>query len=271
MPIRAKLAWSTAVMLVLGVEGLAGAQSAPPRAGRPADTNLALMRQWTTWVSPELDAARASLDESAKKGDRGAPVDLNGLASRQVAAGSALALPSDVGAPLPSDQQGDRRLQTLRGDVTGATPPAAGPATRVALSASDVPPDPPISTPAAPAGAVIRGQVNPAAKICYANDPDSKAKRHGRLLVYVQLAPSGDIDSVTIPVNIDVSPSVVECITSAVRAAKFAAPGAGGTTVRAAFTFPPQDDPPARAPLRTAHDTLAKAAAPPAKEEIARQ
>ena len=58
----------------------------------------------------------------------------------------------------------------------------------------------------------------------------------------IKVTPTGEIDSVSISSNVGVSPSVASCITTAAGAAKFAAPGANGATVRAAFTFPGQED-----------------------------
>jgi hypothetical protein len=265
MQFRSSLAWTVAAVLVMSVEGIAAAQSAPAHASKVNDPNLAAVRQWTTtsWVSPELAAAQASLKESTKKSDTVAPVDLNGLASRQNTA-NALVIPNSGGAPLPSDDQGDKRLQMVHADVTGATPPAAGSATRVALAAAEAT-EAPAGVTAGHAEAVLRGQIHPAARQCYLSDPDAKAKRQGHLLISIQLTPGGDVDSVGIPVNEGVSASVADCIVNAVRAAKFAPPTANGTVVRAAFTFPPQDSPAPQGGQRGSHETLAKADASPAR------
>lgn len=193
-------------------------------------------------MGPELEAARASLDGTAKKSDTGAPVDLNSLANRQAAAGNTiangLALPAGAGAPIASNAGGGDGLQVLHGDATGATSTTAGPAVRV------VPRDGGATTsvPAPHAEAVLRGQINPAAKSCYESDPDSKSRRPGRLVILIKLAPGGEVDSVSVSSNVGLSPSVASCVTSAARAARFAAPGANGATVRAAFAFPGQED-----------------------------
>jgi hypothetical protein len=97
----------------------------------------------------------------------------------------------------------------------------------------------------------------------------------------IKVTPAGEIDSVSVSSNVGVSPSVASCITTAAGAAKFAAPGANGATVRAAFTFPAQEDlaPPAAASAvgaqganaseHAARDTLAKADTRPANGETA--
>jgi hypothetical protein len=97
--------------------------------------------------------------------------------------------------------------------------------------------------------AVIRGQINPAARSCYASDPDSKSRRPGRLVILIKLTPAGEIDSVSVPINVGVSPSVAACITTAAHAASFAPPGASGAMIPASFTFPgPADQAPSADP-----------------------
>ena len=140
---------------------------------------------------------------------------------------------------------------------------------------------PTASAPPAHAESVLRGQINPAAKSCYENDPDSRSKRPGRLVILIKLTPAGEVDSVGVASNVGLSPSVASCITTAAGAAKFAPPAPNATSVRASFTFPAQDDlaPPtaargsgalgANGPGQPAHDALAKSDTPPAKSETA--
>jgi len=275
MRLRAKLTWMTVTMLVLSAEGSAGAQSAPAPAGGAGDPTLARIMQGSPSVGPELEAARASLGVSTKKSDAGGPVDLKSLANRQAPAGNpvanGLALPSGATAPIPSNGGGGDSLQMLHGDATGATSTAAGSATRIVPLGDLQRGGASMSVPAPHAETVIRGQINPAARSCYESDPDSKSRRPGRLVILIKVTPAGEIDSVSVSSNMGLSSSVASCITTAARAAKFAAPGANGATVRAAFTFPAQDDeaPPAAAHAKGAqatnasahetHDALAKA------------
>ena len=101
------------------------------------------------------------------------------MANRQAAAGntvaSGLTMPCGAGAAIQANGGGADSLQVLHGDATGATSTTAGPAVRV------VPAGPPgwvgAERPAPHAETVIRGQINPAAKSCYENDPDSKLGR----------------------------------------------------------------------------------------------
>jgi hypothetical protein len=129
----------------------------------------------------------------------------------------------------------------LHGDVTAATTTTAGQASRIVPVGDLQSGGTPVGVPPAHPEAVIRGQVNPAAKNCYDSDPDSKSKRSGRLVILLKVAPSGEVDSVSVANDTGLSPSVTSCITTAARAVRFAPPGAHGTTVRAAFAFPGQE------------------------------
>jgi hypothetical protein len=258
MRIRPHLACITLAVLALGAEGTAGAQSASPGAG--------------------------SAKGSTKKIDTGASLDLSKLLNRAAAedkaVASGLALPSGAGAPMQSTA-GAANLRTLHGDVTSETSPTAGRADRV-VPVGDVPAGG-ASVPARHAEAVIRGQINPAARSCYENDPSSKGKQAARLVLFIKLTPAGEVDAVDVAINIGVSPSVADCIATAAHAAKFAATAASGATVRAsfAFPFPRQDDRPAPAaegakgaPTTTAprhgeHDAVAKVDTQPTNGQTA--
>jgi hypothetical protein len=215
-------------------------------------------------VGPQLEAARASLGGATKKRDTGAPVDLNSLGSRQIVAGStvdtSLALPSSAGAPMQSNPGSGGSLQMLHGDATGAVSTTAGPATRVVPASSLEPDGASTSVPPRHAEAVIRGQINPAARACYENDPQSKSKPLARLVILIKLAASGDVDSVSVSSDNELSPSLTSCITTAAHAARFAAPGANGATLRAAIALPAQEDP---TPLGAARAKKGKAAQSP--------
>ena len=228
MRIQSKLAWITMTMCVLGAGGTGLAQSAPVRAASPAPG--APTKKVDT--SPVLDLSKLVAREATE--------------NRTVA--GALVLPGGGGGPIQS-AAGGGSLQMLHGDTTGAAATNAGHATSV-VPVSDTPAGPAAGGRAGRAEAVIRGQINPAAKACYESDPDSKAKHPGRLVLLIKLTPAGDIDSVDVPINLGLSPSVVGCITAAARAATFAAPGGNGATVRAAFAFGKQEDPPSPATAR---------------------
>jgi hypothetical protein len=253
MNVRTKLTWITVTLLALSAEGSAGAQSAPAAAPAHAcsanDPTLACMAQWSAPVGPELAAARASLDATKKNATDGS-ADLNSIANRQAAAGNkvggGLGMPSGAGAPMQSTAGGGDSLQVLHSDATGVTSTNAGQVIRIVPVGAAQDARASMSGPAPRAETVVRGQINPAAKSCYENDPDSKSKPAGRLVMLIKLTPAGDIDSVDVSNNVGVNPAVASCIAAAAGAARFAPPGAKGATVRAAFTFPaPEEDLPA--------------------------
>ncbi len=243
---QTKLALTAVVMvLALSAEGTATAQSAPPTANSASGPAPAQSAPASASDGPQLVAARASLVRKTKNRDIGSPVDLNTLANRQAASGNSvantLALPSTTSAPIQSSAAAS--LQMLHGVATGSTSTTAGQATRVVPVGALQDDGPSTSVQAARPETVIRGQINPAARTCYENDPDSKTRAPGRLIVLIKVNPTGDVEAVTVASNVGVSPPVASCITTAARAAKFAAPGANGATVRAAFTFPPPESP----------------------------
>jgi hypothetical protein len=283
MHIRAKLAWITLTTLALSVEGGALADSAPAHGGSSSDPSVTVVQQKDAPVGPELAAALASLAGTTKRSDNGASVDLNRLGNRRAAAGdtvaSGLVLPSAAGASIQAKPGGGGSLQMLQGAATGATSTDAGPATRV-VPVGDIQQGG-ASTALHPE-TVIRGQINPAARSCYANGPDSTARRPGKMVILIKLTPAGGVDSVNVAINVGVSPSVATCVTTAARAATFAPPGANGATIPAAFTFPGQADPapPAAAPVKGsdapsasghAHETPVEVDAQPTSREAPRQ
>jgi hypothetical protein len=233
------------MMLALSAEGAATAQSAPPAASSASGPAPAPIVQASVSDGPQLQAARASLVGKTKKSDIGGPVNLTTLANRQAASGNSvanpLALPSTTSAPIQSSAAAS--LQMLHGVATGSTSTTAGQATRVVPAGGIQDDGPSTSIQAARPETVIRGQINPAARTCYENDPDSKTRAPGRLIVLIKVNSTGDVEAVTVASNVGVSPPVASCITTAARAAKFAAPGAKGATVRAAFTFPAPESP----------------------------
>lgn len=247
MQFRSKIMLMAVTVLGLSQEGAAGAQSAPERVCNPNDPTIACMQLAGAAVGPELAAARASLGGATKKTDNGAPIDWNRLANRQAAATNGLA--SGAGVPIQSTARGVDSLQMLRVDATGTTSTTAGSAIRIApdgdIQKSGASP----SGPAPRAESVIRGQINPAARSCYENDPDSKSKRPGRLVILIKLTPTGEVDSVTVGSNTGLTPAVATCITIVAGAARFGPPGPNGATVRAAFAFGQEGQAPQAPPV----------------------
>jgi hypothetical protein len=228
MRFPATLAWMTVTVVALGAGGTAMAQTAPAAAG------------------PQPKGARSSLGATKTACDTGAPVDLNALANRGAAAGphvSALDLPSSAGRPMQPDASGNN-LQMIHGEATGAASTSAGTASPVVVPTESPGQGAAAVGAAAPqhAESAIRSQIGPAAKSCYENDPDPLSGRPMKLGVVIKLNPGGDVDSVRVSSDVDLSLTLTDCVRSAVRATKFAAPGGSGTTVRAAFSFTGRSD-----------------------------
>jgi hypothetical protein len=240
------LTWIAMTMLLrvgMGVsaEGSAAAQSAPARSGAAGDSTLARIQQDGAAVGPELRAAQASLGGNAKQGDGSAAVDWNGMAERGAAADGTtprgLSLPSGTGRVTPSAAVGGQNLQTLQGDATGAPSTGAGQATRVAPVGSVAPDVATMSISAAHPEAAIRGQISPVARSCFESDTGPKPKGPVKAGILIKVDAAGAIESVNVSSNVDLTPAITTCITTATRALKFAAPGVGGATVRAALTL----------------------------------
>jgi hypothetical protein len=142
-------------------------------------------------------------------------------------------LPPDAGGTIAT-RPGSGTLQGLHGSTSTPGATTAGQASQVA--------PPPLADPAAvPSNSpdlVVKNQIMPAARTCYANDPSSQTHAPGRLALLIKVSATGTIDSVTVGINAGVAPSLVSCITAAARAAKFVAPGDAGATVPATFIFP---------------------------------
>jgi hypothetical protein len=248
---KTRLTW-IAMTMVLGIgmglsaEGSAAAQSAPVRSGAAGDPTLARIQQEGATVGPELRAAQASLGGNAKQGDASASVDWNGMAKRGAPADGTtprgLSLPSGMGTVTPSAAVGGQNLHTLQGDATGTPSTGAGQATRVAPVGSVAPDGATMSISAAHPEAAIRGQLSPAAKSCFDNDMAPKPKGPVKAGILIKVDATGAIESVNVSSNVDLNPAVTTCIATATRALKFAAPGVGGATVRAALTLLAAED-----------------------------
>lgn len=230
---RPKLTWLAFVIMTLGAEAIAVAQTpatAPSPASPPQSANAAPQPSAASRPGP-------SASTSLKKGSSDVVVNWNSLATRQATAANAsnpgLALPGAGGPVAPGAPPS---LQGLHGDASAAAVSSAGQPTRVAPPAVADPGA--AATSAAAPESVVRDQINPAARTCYASDPDSATRHPGRLILLIKVSDTGAVDSVSVGINSGLSPSLVKCISAAAAAAKFVAPGGAGATVPAAFTFP---------------------------------
>jgi hypothetical protein len=97
------------------------------------------------------------------------------------------------------------------------------------------------TVPVSNAEAVIRSQIHPGAKRCYQQGLESDPTQSGRLVVVMQVEPSGEVDSASVSSNSGLSASVANCIQKVAGRVKFAAPGASGSSISVPFTFVRQD------------------------------
>ncbi len=174
----------------------------------------------------------------AMKDDNGAPVDLNSLANRSGGISNTtggLNLPGGAGGPIrPGAGTG---LGSLHGGETGGAATGVGTIVKVVPVGDVQYTGSAMSVPVANAEAVIRSQIHPGAKKCYQRGLESDPTQAGKLVVLIKVAPSGEVDTVTVQSNTGLSPSVANCIASVARRAKFDAPGPSGSQISVPFNF----------------------------------
>ena len=175
----------------------------------------------------------------AMKDDNGAPVDLNGLATRNSGVSNStggLNLPNGAGGPIRPGQGGGG-LQSLHGGDTGGASTSAGVAVKVVPIGDVQYAGSTASVPISNAEAIIRSQIHPGAKRCYQKGLESDPTQAGRLVILIKVAPSGEVDSVAVSTNTGLAAGVASCIQSVARRAKFDPPGASGSTISVPFNF----------------------------------
>ena len=175
----------------------------------------------------------------AMKDDNGAPVDLNGLATRNGGVSNTaggLNLPNGAGGPIRPGQGGGG-LQSIHGGDTGGASTSAGVAVKVVPIGEVQYAGSTASVPISNAEAIIRSQIHPGAKRCYQKGLESDPTQAGRLVILIKVAPSGEVDSVAVSANTGLSAGVASCIQSVARRAKFDPPGASGSTISVPFNF----------------------------------
>ena len=179
----------------------------------------------------------------AMRDDNGAPVDLNSLANRQGGinntGGNGLNLPGGAGGPIQPGRNG-AGLQGLHGGDTGGASTNAGTATKVVPVGDVSYGGSSMSVPVSNAEAIIRQQIQPGAKRCYQKGLENDPTQAGKLVILIKVAPSGEVDSVSVSSNTGLSAGVAGCISSVARRAKFDAPGPTGSQISVPFNFAKQ-------------------------------
>jgi hypothetical protein len=176
----------------------------------------------------------------AMKDDNGAPVDLNSLANRQGgvsnSSGNGLNMPGGAGGPIQPGKGGGG-LQGLHGGETGGASQSAGQAVKVVPVGNVEYQGATASVPVTNSEAIIRSQIFPGAKRCYQKGLESDPTQAGKVIIMINVAPSGEVDSASVASNTGLSSSVASCIISVARRAKFDAPGANGSKISVPFNF----------------------------------
>jgi hypothetical protein len=177
--------------------------------------------------------------DGAMKDDNGAPVDLSSIANRRGGVSNSaggLNLPNGAGAPIRPGQTGGG-LPSLRGNDTGGASTSAGQAVKVVPDGNVEYTGSSASVPVANAEAVIRKQIHPEAKRCYQRGLESDPSQAGRLVILIKVAPSGEVDTVSVSSNTGLAAGVAKCIQLIARRVKFDPPGTSGSTLSVPFNF----------------------------------
>jgi hypothetical protein len=218
-----------------------------PKAAAPK-ANAAPEAKVVQQLMNEADQARIAIlgalnggpnINGAMKDDNGASVDLNSLANRQGGisnSGSGLNLPGGAGGPIQPGRGGGG-LQSLHGGETERTQAGAGQAIKVVPIGQVEYGGSQMSVPVSNAEAVIRRDVHPGAKRCYQKGLESDPTQAGKLVILIKVAPSGEVDSVSVASNSGLSSQVASCISAVARRAKFDPPGSSGSTISVPFNF----------------------------------
>jgi pimeloyl-ACP methyl ester carboxylesterase len=135
----------------------------------------------------------------------------------------------------------DRRLELAAAVVswldslpraTGSTTPSSAAATapRTTESAAG-------RVPVSDAERVIREQIHPAAKRCFQEGLRTDRTMAGRIVIFIHIAPAGEVDSSTVATNTGMSAAVADCVADAARRARFEGPGGTGSWISIPFNF----------------------------------
>jgi hypothetical protein len=243
--IEVPVSTSTAATTATGAAPTATAKAASGKAGPATPPDAKAISSLIGELEKTNIAILAALGggpniAGVMKDDNGAPVDLNGLATRQggiANTSGGLNLSAGAGGPIQPGG-GTGSLQNLQGaGETGGASTSAGTAAKVVpvgkvdLGASSM------SVPVSNAEAVIRRDIHPGAKRCYQKGLEADPTQSGKIVILIKVAPNGEVDSASVVSNSGLSAGVASCIASAARRAKFDAPGATGSTISVPFNF----------------------------------
>jgi hypothetical protein len=176
---------------------------------------------------------------AAMKDDNGAPVNLNDLAGKSSGlsnqTSNGLNLNPGGGGPIQPGRGGN--LQGVLGGQTGPATTGAGTEVRVVPVGNVSVGSSSQSVPISNAEAVIRSQIAPAAKACYQRGLATDPTQQGKVVIFIKVGPSGEVETAGVSSNSGLSSTVANCIASAARRARFDAPGPSGSQLSVPFNF----------------------------------
>jgi hypothetical protein len=176
---------------------------------------------------------------AAMKDDNGAPVNLNDLANRSGGlsnqTSNGLNLNPGGGGPIQPGKGGN--LQGVLGGQTGPASTGAGTETRVVPIGNVSVGTSSQSVPISNAEAVIRSQIAPGAKACYQRGLAQDPTQQGKVVIFIKVGPSGEVETASPSSNTGLSATVASCIASVARRARFDPPGPTGSQLSVPFNF----------------------------------
>ncbi|HEY4016925.1 MAG TPA: AgmX/PglI C-terminal domain-containing protein [Polyangiaceae bacterium] len=117
----------------------------------------------------------------------------------------------------------DREKEARRRAVTNSETPSHGP------------PYGPLQIPKVLAA--VQAQILPGAKRCFDDGLECDPRQAGDVVIFIEIAPAGEVSSATVQTNRGLSENVANCIAAVAGRAKFERPGQYGAKVRLPFRF----------------------------------
>ena len=174
--------------------------------------------------------------------DSGAPVDLNEIATKSGAITTRGNLIGGMDPSGPIQPGRESNLRDLRVADTSPLLSAAGTPIRVVPSVAVRSLAPLVRGSVPDAEATIRKMIEPGARRCYQKGLEIDPSQSGKLVLVIEVAESGEVDSAYVANRSGLSVGVATCIASVAKGARFERPGAAGSTIIVPFNFLRQGD-----------------------------
>jgi hypothetical protein len=166
----------------------------------------------------------------------GATVNMNGMKDNGNAVQGSNPNGLEMGRTGPAATGTGSDLTHLQGGPGGTPGDGVGPTTRVAVGVVQgghgV-----ASVPVQNADSVINGGLFPRARACYQAGLKDDPNQQGRIVISIQVSPSGDVSGASVAQNSGLSAKVASCIVGGARNLHFVAPGGAGSTITVPMNF----------------------------------